>query len=126
MNNLIANNDALITSCYYPQIKMWAQSMAADSLKVFEYEAMIRNISNVIYRLRNWIDADNGYYAQIPIDRKLLLRRHRTLKYNDKSKNTVDIPPELKLRLTAFFRPCTRRLDRYFHANPSLLLLNTT
>ena len=123
MNNLIANDDALISSCYYPQIKMWAQSVAAGSLKVFEYEAMVRNISNVIFQLRNWLDADNRYYAQIPIDRQQLLRRHRTLKYNDKSKNTAEIPPELRARMTAFFRPCTERLDAFFRDNPSLLLL---
>merc|ERR1719244_2069553 len=102
MNNLIANNDALVTSCYYPQIKMWTLSMKEGRLKVFEYEEMVRNISNVIYHLRKWIDADNQYYAQIPIDRDQLLRRQRTLKYNDEVKNVVQIPLDLKQRLNAF------------------------
>ena len=56
MNNLIANNDALITSCYFPQLKMWANSMPSDTTKVFHYEQMTANISDVIYRIRTWID----------------------------------------------------------------------
>ena len=123
MINLIANNDALITSCYYPQLKMWANSMPSGTIKVFHYDQMTANISDIVYRVRAWIDPQNRYFARIPIDRQQLLRRHRTLKYNDEHKNTVEMPSALRHKVTAFLRPCIQRTQQFLDANPSLLLI---
>ena len=77
LKNLIDNDDAIITSCYEPQIRMWNKHLKHGALKIFQFEEMNRNISGVIHRLRTWIRPENTYYAQNPIDRNKLLRSKR-------------------------------------------------
>ena len=129
MNNLMKNRDAIITSCYFPQIKMWTKNMdwmKNDNLKIFEYEDMVLNISNIIYQIRRWINKDSDYYAQIPIDRDKILRRERKLKYIDQSRNKEIIPESLKITLQQLFKGCNDRLRKFIMQNDQLLLLQSS
>merc|ERR1712176_1399040 len=110
LTNLIDNDDAIITSCYAPQIRMWNAHLQRGALKIFTFKDVNRNISDVIFRLRTWIDPQNTYYAQIPIDRNKLLRRKRYMKYLDARKNTHAMPEDLKARLSEILAPCNERL----------------